>query len=1190
MTNPGPTNIISPEELATQWLRQKFAPTPQQAAVIGAPPEGKYLVVAGAGAGKTETMAARVVWLVANGYVLPEQVLGLTFTRKAASELGQRIRARLETLARSGFLDQLPADDPRHEALRNISPAVSTYDSYAGNIVGEYGLLVPVEPSGRILSDAEKWMITRDLVLERGGTITSDRNMATIIKHIHSLSEEMDNHLATADDVAEETRALSLELEALEDDVEKNFTASAAKILAAQQERLELLKLVKAYRERLLELEVRSFGQQMSIAASLAQDHPEVGESQRQRFRVVMLDEYQDTAHSQRILLRSLFGNGQDDGLSVTAVGDPMQSIYGFRGATASNLQKFVWDFPQHQESAQKLELTTSWRNPQAVLKLANEVSDWSMEARKKPRLVSPLESRPGAAEGEVDIAFFDEEEQEITWVADNLELEWNRYLENKKAADAEGREISPFSAAVLVRKNSQAAPVFEQLKQRGVPVELSANTGLLDIPEVADVYATLRALVDPEDDPALLRLLTGARFNLGARDLQMLARRAQQIKRRSTHGEEGQPQEHVQDPSWETNPAYEDLRGLPETLRDQLLETVYDPTEPTVGMADVLADYSDAQEDMSEEGARRIEELGRELGELRRNSLSKPLPDLITDIETMIGVRTETLTRWYRDSESAIGTSHLDEFAKIVRQFSELNNASVSALVEYLRAAHQEEDGLEPGEIQAKVNTVQILTVHRSKGLEWDIVAVPFANRKNYHDAEASGHRTSRWTQRPETMPSALRGDAAASEEDDSGYPLYDTTGAEESKHFTKQENEFQRKIVAYEAREAERLFYVGITRTERRLFVSGAAWQGTGQSGSDSSVSLALLKNYVEAHPSTMPTTKVHEWSNQGSLPTKTKRTEIGKGKVSVIDGMLYPSEEQIQLREEYRDERRDQGGMATTPWPQPAALVDDPGTKDGIELVRSAVETMEAEEAVEASASPRHTSLMEQQWDEETQLLIRERQQERTTKIEVPLDRRLTATQAVAIKKNEENYARTKRRPIPMKPRPYAKRGTAFHNWVEQHYKQFKVFDEDELPGAADASLEDQYVETLKEKFLKSEWAHREPVSVEGAYLVNIGGTIYEGRVDAIFHDGDDLTTGWHVVDWKTFWEIPTGADLEADEQQLAIYRIACAKMLSQRYGVTIPVENVRATFYYVNREKSHEPTNLPTEEEFVEMMKR
>ena len=208
MTNPGPTNIISPEELATQWLRQKFAPTPQQAAVIGAPPEGKYLVVAGAGAGKTETMAARVVWLVANGYVLPEQVLGLTFTRKAASELGQRIRARLETLARSGFLDQLPADDPRHEALRNISPAVSTYDSYAGNIVGEYGLLVPVEPSGRILSDAEKWMLTRDLVLERGGTITSDRNMATIIKHIHSLSEEMDNHLATADDVAEETLSL----------------------------------------------------------------------------------------------------------------------------------------------------------------------------------------------------------------------------------------------------------------------------------------------------------------------------------------------------------------------------------------------------------------------------------------------------------------------------------------------------------------------------------------------------------------------------------------------------------------------------------------------------------------------------------------------------------------------------------------------------------------------------------------------------------------------------------------------------------------------------------------------------------------------------------------------------------------------------------------------------------------------
>ena len=116
-----------------------------------------------------------------------------------------------------------------------------------------------------------------------------------------------------------------------------------------------------------------TFDQQMSIAAELVTKHPRVGEEQRQRFRVVMLDEYQDTGQAQRVLLRSLFGEGKDPGLAVTAVGDPMQSIYMFRGATASNLEKFRADFAP----AEKLELTTSWRNPSLVLNLANVVSRW---------------------------------------------------------------------------------------------------------------------------------------------------------------------------------------------------------------------------------------------------------------------------------------------------------------------------------------------------------------------------------------------------------------------------------------------------------------------------------------------------------------------------------------------------------------------------------------------------------------------------------------------------------------------------------------------------------------------------------------------------------------------------------------------------------------------------------------------
>ena len=92
---------------------------------------------------------------------------------------------------------------------------------------------------------------------------------------------------------------------------------------------------------------VMDFGMQMASAARLASTFPQVGEQLRQRYRVVLLDEYQDTGHAQRVALSSLFGGGVDDDLALTAVGDPIQSIYGWRGASATNLPRFTTDFPR---------------------------------------------------------------------------------------------------------------------------------------------------------------------------------------------------------------------------------------------------------------------------------------------------------------------------------------------------------------------------------------------------------------------------------------------------------------------------------------------------------------------------------------------------------------------------------------------------------------------------------------------------------------------------------------------------------------------------------------------------------------------------------------------------------------------------------------------------------------------------
>lgn len=225
----------------------------------------------------------------------------------------------------------------------------------------------------------------------------------------------------------------------------------------------------------------------MAIAAKLAQSHPAVGEQQSQRFNVVMLDEYQDTSHAQRVLLRSLFG-GVRPGVSVTAVGDPMQSIYGWRGATAENLAAFVEDFPQEDGSpAPKDQLTTSWRNPQRALELANDVAAKLFSESAGPRPVDELQPRDGAPEGDIELGYFASEREEHEHIAQHLKSLYERY-----------EDPNDFSAAVLVRTNKQSPLIAQALDDAGVPNEIVGLGGLLWQPEIQDLIAVATILVRP--------------------------------------------------------------------------------------------------------------------------------------------------------------------------------------------------------------------------------------------------------------------------------------------------------------------------------------------------------------------------------------------------------------------------------------------------------------------------------------------------------------------------------------------------------------------------------------------------------------------------------------------------------------------------------------------------------------------
>ncbi len=458
MTVMAPTRY-SPAELA--GALGLFEPTDEQAAVISAPP-GPLVVIAGAGAGKTETMAARVVWLVANGYADPGQVLGLTFTRKAAGQLLRRVRSRLARLSGTGLVLDSRADEPAG------IPAVSTYHAFAGQLLREYGLLSTpgsgqlVEPDTRLLSETELWQLAFDVVNTYPGELNTEKSPAAVTAMVLRLSGQLAEHLVDTDQV----RDTHVELERLVHTLpagryqrDRGPSQWLLRMLATQSERAEFVPLIDALHRRMRAEKVMDFGGQMACAARLAMTVPQVGEQLRGRYRVVLLDEYQDTGYAQRMLLSSLFGGGVDQQLALTAVGDPIQSIYGWRGASATNLPRFTTDFPLSDGSpAPVLELSTSWRNPPTTLHVANAMS---ADARARSVAVNALRSRPGADPGTVRCALLNDVLAERDWLADHLQQCYQQ-------AAVDG--VAPPTAAVLVRRNADAAPIAAALRARGSP------------------------------------------------------------------------------------------------------------------------------------------------------------------------------------------------------------------------------------------------------------------------------------------------------------------------------------------------------------------------------------------------------------------------------------------------------------------------------------------------------------------------------------------------------------------------------------------------------------------------------------------------------------------------------------------------------------------------------------------------
>ena len=512
------------------------------------------------------------------------------------------------------------------------------------------------------------------------------------------------------------------------------------------------------------------FADQMALAARLASTQPEVAAGERDRYGTALLDEYQDTGHAQRVLLRSLFGG--DNPMPVTAVGDPVQAIYGWRGASAANLPRFATDFPMLDDKklvpATRYGLLTSFRNPPEVLALANAISG-PLRARRARRGRAAGAGR-AAGPADVRVALLPDAAAEVEWLADELAQRW-RFISDERD--------QPPTAAVLVRRRADMTDLATALRARGLPVEVVGLGGLLDEPEVRDLVSALRVLIDPLAGAAAARLLTGARWRLGAADLAALWKRAAEL------GQAYQPDEAKAD--WSTR-----CRGRARSRPGWSTRS----TTPA------------SREQYSHEGYRRIRTLGGELRMLRRR-LDQPLPELVADVERAMLLDIEATAR-----VGGARRAHLNKFADVVSDYAQASpSASLSALLDYLAAAESAEDGLEPGEVEVAEDRVQILTVHSAKGLEWEIVAVPHL----VNDVFPSRKRTSCWLRAVTELPAALRGDSA-------DLPVLDLSGATNRKEIEVELTSHAEAFAERDLVEERRLCYVALTRSERTLLVSGA------------------------------------------------------------------------------------------------------------------------------------------------------------------------------------------------------------------------------------------------------------------------------------------------------------------------------------------------------------------------------
>lgn len=590
---------------------------------------GPLLIVAGAGTGKTAVITRRIAWLIATKRARPSEILALTFTEKAATEMEERV----DLLVPYGYTDVW----------------ISTFHAFGDRVLRDHALELGLSPDFRVLSRPEQVIFFRERLFEF--PLEYYRPLGDPTRYIEALialfsrAKDEDtgpaDYLAYAEDVVRQA-------ELAPDDREMQDRA---------RQQMEVAQTFVRYQELLAREGLVDFGDLITLTLRLFRERPEVLRTYQERFKHTLVDEFQDTNYAQFQMVQLLARGPSPD---ITVVGDDDQSIYKFRGAAISNILSFLDVYAD----AKQIVLTTNYRSHQAILDTAYRLIRHNDPDRLEFR--SHLDKRlqgtapPGP---DVEHVHLDTLSSEADWVASRI------------AQKVEAEEYRYKDFAVLVRSNADADRFLRALNMKGIPHRFTGSRGLYNREEVRLALAFLRALARPSDSLSLYYLGVSPLYLVSATDLAKCLNYADRKNRTLEH-------------------VFRHLDLYPD-LTEELT------AESKASISKLLEDLKEMRHVASEHATGRVlyEYLVTRTGYIRRLATS--------------GI-----------SDDEVRVANLAKFFDLVAKYGEIANYDrVAEFVKHMDDLIAAGDDPAVAEADFDQDAVNVLTVHKAKGLEFPVV-----------------------------------------------------------------------------------------------------------------------------------------------------------------------------------------------------------------------------------------------------------------------------------------------------------------------------------------------------------------------------------------------------------------------------------------------------------------------------------